>query len=143
MTDAPSSPLPVVADTVIASARLTGRMTAEVRSLLARITGVPIVLALQTVAELRFGAINAGWGLRRREQLEAFIAGLDVAPPDDAVATQWAVLRHQARQAGHGLAHKEHDGDRWIAATAIRYGLPLVTADRIFEGVPRLDLVLP
>ena len=84
MTDAPAALPAVLADTVIVSARLTGRMTAEVRSLLDRITGVPIVLALQTVAELRFGAINAGWGEKRRNQLDALIAGLDVAPPDDA-----------------------------------------------------------
>jgi hypothetical protein len=34
----------------------------------------------------------------------------------------------------------EPGGDRWIAATALRLGDPLVSDDRIFEGVPGLVL---
>jgi predicted nucleic acid-binding protein len=30
--------------------------------------------------------------------------------------------------------------DRWIAATAIRLGIPLVFNDNIFRGVPGLEL---
>ena len=32
----------------------------------------------------------------------------------------------------------EHDADRWVAATAIRLGISLVSNDRIFEGTPGL-----
>lgn len=39
------------------------------------------------------------------------------------------------------LAARVHDGDRWIAATAIRLGLPLVSDDRIFHGAPCVQLV--
>jgi hypothetical protein len=31
--------------------------------------------------------------------------------------------------------------DGWIAATAIAHGLPLVTQDRDYDGVPGLDVV--
>ncbi|MGH9063004.1 MAG: hypothetical protein ACRD0L_03355 [Acidimicrobiales bacterium] len=33
-----------------------------------------------------------------------------------------------------------HDSDRWIAATALGLGLPLVAHDKVFRDVP--DLVL-
>jgi predicted nucleic acid-binding protein len=43
--------------------------------------------------------------------------------------------------AGHrNLAQKVHDADRWIAATAVRLGLPLVSNDGIFVDVPGLKL---
>jgi predicted nucleic acid-binding protein len=37
-------------------------------------------------------------------------------------------------------AKREHDADRWIAATALRLGISLVSNDRIFEGTPGLVL---
>jgi tRNA(fMet)-specific endonuclease VapC len=33
-----------------------------------------------------------------------------------------------------------HDADRWIAATAIRLGISLVSNDGIFDHVPGLQL---
>jgi predicted nucleic acid-binding protein len=41
---------------------------------------------------------------------------------------------------GHPLGSKVHDGDRWIAATAIRLGLPLASHDAVFNGAPGLEL---
>jgi predicted nucleic acid-binding protein len=35
---------------------------------------------------------------------------------------------------------KEHDADRWVAATALRLDIPLVSNDAIFENVPGLHL---
>lgn len=60
--------------------------------------------------------------------------------PDDEMVMICARLRHDCRQAGHGLAGKIHDSDRWIAATAIRLGVPLVSNDQIFTGAPGLGL---
>ena len=50
-------------------------------------------------------------------------------------------LRVGCRQAAHGLAQRDHDADRWIAATAIRLGIPLVSNDGIFNGVRGLRLI--
>jgi predicted nucleic acid-binding protein len=41
---------------------------------------------------------------------------------------------------GHALSQRAHDADRWIAATAVRLGIPLVSNDGIFRGVPGLQL---
>ena len=32
---------------------------------------------------------------------------------------------------GHALSQRDHDADRWIAATALRLGIPLVSNDRV------------
>lgn len=34
------------------------------------------------------------------------------------------------------MGQKGHDGDRWIAATAVRLEVPLVTHDAIFRAEP-------
>jgi len=52
-----------------------------------------------------------------------------------------AELRLDCRRLGHPLAGKPHDGDRWIAAAAIRLRAPLVSDDRIFRAAPRLELL--
>lgn len=41
---------------------------------------------------------------------------------------------------GHALAQKEHDADRWVAATAIRLGIPPVANDGIYDNVPGLQV---
>ena len=41
---------------------------------------------------------------------------------------------------GHALGQRDHDADRWIAATALRLGIPLVSNDRIFQETPGLVL---
>ena len=41
---------------------------------------------------------------------------------------------------GHALANKAHDADRWVAATAIYLGVPLVAHDGVFRNFPGLNL---
>jgi predicted nucleic acid-binding protein len=49
-----------------------------------------------------------------------------------------AQLRATCQAQGHALAQRAHNADRWIAATAIRLGIPLVSNDQIFRDVPGL-----
>lgn len=46
-----------------------------------------------------------------------------------------AQLRVDCVKVGHALSDKLHDGDRWIAAAAVRLGCPLVSHARLFVGV--------
>jgi predicted nucleic acid-binding protein len=91
--------------------------------------------------ELRFGALRAGWGELRRRRLERRIAEIAVVQPDSEMITVCAELRLQCQQAGHALGDKLHDGDRWIAATAIRLGVPLASHDELFKNAPGLRLI--
>ena len=58
------------------------------------------MLAFQTVMELRFGAIRAGWGELRQRQLERRVAELTVLQPDDRMALICAQLRADCARAG-------------------------------------------
>jgi len=53
----------------------------------------------------------------------------------------WAPSRSSASTASHRLrAERVHHGDLWIAATTVHIHAQLVTADRVFDDVPGLQL---
>lgn len=96
---------------------------------------------MQTIAELRYGALVAGWGERRLAALGTLIEQLTIIEIDDDLAWEHARLRLACRRAGHALVAPVHAADLWVAASALYLGLPLVTDDAVFEGTPGLDLV--
>jgi predicted nucleic acid-binding protein len=98
-------------------------------------------IAQQTVAEIRYGAVAAGWGERRIQAVERLLHRSRVLPVDDE--TTWADvrLRLQCRALGHPLHQKQHVGDLWIAATAVGWHLPLVAHDVVFLDCPDLELL--
>jgi tRNA(fMet)-specific endonuclease VapC len=101
--------------------------------------GHQVFLAAVTIAELRYGALVAGWGDQRCQRLEQSVAATTVVPVSDALLTAVAELRHTCRQAGHALHVPVHANDLWIAASAIHIGAPLLTADAVFDDVPGLS----
>ena len=132
-------PAPVVADTMVVSALVNARRNpdaaAQYRSV---IDGRPVVVSFVTVTEMRFGAINAGWGEIRRRSLERALARLVVVQPDDDLMLRCAELRATCWAGGHALGQKVHESDRWIAATAIALGVSLISDDAVFENVTGL-----
>jgi len=88
--------------------------------------GAQWILSFMSIAEMRMGAIAAGWGIKRRTSLEQFIAGFGVVYADDALCTRWAKVRAEARAAGRVLS----PSDAWIAATALGLDAPLATNNR-------------
>jgi predicted nucleic acid-binding protein len=77
----------------------------------------------------------------RRTRLEEAIAATTVVPVSDSLLNTVAQLRFECRAVGHPLAAQSHASDLWIAATARHLDVPLLTADRVFDGVPSLALV--
>jgi predicted nucleic acid-binding protein len=102
--------------------------------------GRPAIISFVTVAELHFGARLAGWGPGRLQRLEHELGRADTVWPGPSLADTYANLRAWCVKAGHGLGQREHEADRWVAATAIWLGIPLVAHDAIFASVK--DLVL-
>ena len=49
-----------------------------------------------------------------------------------------AQLRASREHDDHSLGHKIHEADRWIAATALRLDIELVSDDTAFRSVPGL-----
>jgi len=130
---------PIVIDTDVFSADLVpGSRLAERYAQI--ITGRPAFISFQTVAELLYGALRRGWGTTRMLKLEAKIQRVDVVHTGPELVHICPQLRADCKAAGHALGQREHNADRWIAATAIRLGVPLVSNDAIFGGVPGLTL---
>jgi len=129
---------PIVIDTDVYSADLSE--TALIAVYEPIIVGRPAFLSFQTVAELHFGALRRNWGAARMRKLDAKIAAAQVVHSGEDLVATYAHLRAECVRLGHALGQREHDADRWIAATALRLGIPLVSNDRIFEGAPGLRL---
>lgn len=99
-----------------------------------------VFISFQTVAELRYGARRRRWGDLRLRQLEGRIAQAEIVYPGPELIEAHVHLRVACAEAGHALAARIHDADRWIAATAIRLGVSLVSHDAIFRTAPGLSL---
>lgn len=97
-------------------------------------------ISFQTAAEVRFGALLRGWGKQRLDRVDAELAKVEIVHSGPDLVRTYAELRANCQRAGHALAQREHDADRWIAATAIRLGIPLVSNDGIFRSAPGLVL---
>jgi predicted nucleic acid-binding protein len=88
-----------------------------------------LCISFQTVAEMRFGALRAGWGAVRRRNLELFLSAFNLIVYSDELGDHWAQVVDEARRAGRRL----EAGDAWIAATARLISAPLLTHDRDFS----------
>lgn len=108
----------VVIDTLIAGWLFS--RSREVAPYRPHITGRQIVVSFVTVAEIHYGAIKAKWGERRRHDVESQLSAMQVVRPDNDLVDVYARMRAACAQSGHGLHAKDHEADRWIAATAIR-----------------------
>lgn len=93
--------------------------------------------SFMTIAELEYWALVRGWGDARRARLLEFLEDYTVIPADVPLCYVWASVRLQARRNGRPI----EIADAWVAASAVRYGMPLLTNNRNdFLGVD--DLVL-
>ena len=94
----------VAVDTGVFSASLSRKRKSIAAIYEKRIAGREIVIAYQTVSEMRFGALVAGWGESRLAELERRIAFAQIAVIDDAMIWTHARLRFACREAGHALS---------------------------------------
>lgn len=88
--------------------------------------------------QLRYGTMRRGWGEARMLKLDERIAQAEVVHSGPELVFTYAQLRVHCERLGHPLHQRHHNADRWIAATAIRLGIPLVSNDAIFNQVPGL-----
>ncbi len=130
---------PIVIDTDVFDADIVpgSRLSALYEPI---IVGRPAFICFQTAAELRYGALRRGWGEVRMRKLEARINEVEIVHSGPELVLAYAQLRIDCERIGHALHQRDHDADRWIAASALRLGISLVSNDRIFEGAPGLVL---
>lgn len=128
---------------VVLPGRVTGRSAAGSTGWPAALLGVSVLIAVQTRVELMAWPLLRDWGEARARQLRVALDAVPTVQVSAEVQEAYAQLTATAKLAGHGIHAKEHTGDRWIAATAIAYDLPLATDDRIFRNIPDLALLEP
>ncbi len=99
------------------------------------VAGKRLVLSFMTVAELYRWTIVRNWGDRKTHQLEATLRRYVIVPYDRDLAWAWARIVAACERAGRRMP----PSDAWIAATALRHDLPLVTSNiRDFEAAEQL-----
>lgn len=98
-----------------------------------------IAVSMITIGELRAGVLAATNFDTRERRLETLIRALsfDPTPVNDNVASHWARLRVQLRDAGRRLPAN----DSWIAATAMALDIPLLTQDTDYPTLPSLSVI--
>jgi tRNA(fMet)-specific endonuclease VapC len=79
-----------------------------------------------TLAELYRWALERNWGPRKVATMDAYLQRYLIYPFNRALCMQWAVAKVQAQRGGRTMK----TDDAWIAATALLYGIPLVTHNR-------------
>lgn len=85
-------------------------------------TGEPS-LCFMSVAELKRWAIERRWGTARKAALNEAFRHYAILPFERRLTDIWAEIAAHRASIGRPI----ECGDCWIAATAVRHGLPLVT----------------
>jgi predicted nucleic acid-binding protein len=97
----------VLVDTNVFTARLRNDRRLE-RQYGKHTAGKRVVVTPQTVAEARYGALAAGWGVRRASELDRLIAHVGVLEVDGETTEAVAQVRNQCRLIGHALHQRLH-----------------------------------
>jgi len=87
------------------------------------IRGFELVVSFMTLAEMRQGALDANWGQRKCDLLEAYLADFSVLHSDELLCSTWAAVRNESVRKGRQIS----SADAWISATALILSAPLVT----------------
>lgn len=102
------------------------------------VVGRRLCTCFQTIAELRLWALIRRWGPVRRAALDRLLDRLVVLRYDAILAQHWAEVTAHRRRLGRPI----ECGDAWIAATAIRHGIPLVSHNsKDYAGIPGLTVI--
>lgn len=95
-----------------------------------------LAISAVTVMELRYGAARRQ-SVKLNASVDAFLNGITILPFDAEAAERAGVLRATMEAKGHSIAL----ADCQIAATALAFGLTLVTNDGDLKRVSGLKVV--
>ena len=104
----------------------------------ADLAGCTLLISFMTLAELDRWAIQSKWGAARREWLRLYVERFVLLPYSRRLCTMWAEVTVTAQERGRRI----ECADAWVAATALRHDVPLVTHNRAdYLGVSGLTLI--
>lgn len=98
-----------------------------------------VAVSVVTLAELRLAVLLASDVSTRQRRLSTLqlASSLDPMPIDVGVAEEWARVIAELRQMGR----RAPVNDIWVAATAIRNSIAVITQDSDFDAISGLELV--
>ena len=96
-----------------------------------------LAIAIVSLAELYEGVFRSNSPAGNETILKDFLTGVTILGIDEEVCIIFGREMARLRQAGMAVG----DMDVLIAATALRHGLTLLTADRDFERVENLTII--
>ncbi|MDQ1106064.1 PIN domain-containing protein [Nocardioides zeae] len=136
----------VVIDTDVYSALYTDPERASRRGMAVEqwrevLQGTQVLISFQTRAEVMAGMQIGNWGESRKVAAMAKLDSAPTIPADIDVIRSYADLTAACRLIGHALQAKIHSADRWVAASALAKGLPLLSGDRVYRDTPGLRLL--
>jgi predicted nucleic acid-binding protein len=100
-----------------------------------------IVISFTTIGELYYWTERRKWGTEKLSRLENAIQAAIIVRYDFEVCRTYARLKSALRNPS-GSQKIIGDNDLWIAACAVRHGIPLVTHNRRdFEAIPGLSII--
>jgi predicted nucleic acid-binding protein len=99
-----------------------------------------LAISVVTAAELELGVLRAAEPAIRAQRLSTLVhvrAEFPSLPVDAVIASCFARIADAELRAGRRL--RRHD--TWIAATAMRYGVPVVTQDNDFTVFTSVEVL--
>lgn len=99
-----------------------------------------VAVSVVTAAELELGVLRAAdteARSRRLATLSAVRSAFALLPVDAEVASCWSRIAATELEAGRRV--RRHDA--WIAATALRHGVPVVTQDADFSAFAAVEVI--
>lgn len=99
-------------------------------------TAEAIFLNPVVLGELRVGFLRGRARQKNEERLKQFLASsrVSIVPVDEDTAERYAVILNGLWTAGTPIP----TNDMWIAASAMQYGLTVVTTDAHFIKIPQI-----
>lgn len=96
---------------------------------------VEIALPVIVLGEYQYGIRQSHYRARYERWLSEVIANCRVLTVDAGTAAHYAEVRDELKRKGHPIP----GNDLWIAALTRQHALPLLSQDRHFDFVPRLE----
>jgi predicted nucleic acid-binding protein len=94
-------------------------------------------ITLLAVSESRQGVVYRNWGMKKLQELDAFLSDFILLESNGEIANLCGALLGRCMQVGRALSWP----DAWAAATAIWLDVPLVAHDWDLEKIPGLKVL--
>jgi predicted nucleic acid-binding protein len=98
-------------------------------------------ISFVTYGEALEGALQANWTEKRISDYQAHLRKYLLLPADRELAAMFARVSAECMRSGIGVNSCQND--LWIAATAMKFGIPLLSNDRLFRRIKGLTVLPP